>query len=111
MKITTKTGTCSKCDGRGYINGFSHIANGRCFLCTGSGTMTIKIREYAQGRDTRTAEQLAATSRDTLRRIYKAIKEGRVAREEGEEEIAIHLRNYPEARAAFVAIGWVQEAA
>lgn len=103
---TTKRGTCSKCDGCGYINGFSHIAQGRCFLCAGSGVMEITIVEHKQGRDTRTAEQLAANSRETLRRIYRAIKENRVGREEGTEEIEAHLKHYPTARPAFEAIGW-----
>lgn len=30
-------GTCGKCSGRGRIVGFSHIDNGRCFDCGGSG--------------------------------------------------------------------------
>lgn len=28
---------CYKCDGKGVIDGFAHVANGRCFLCMGSG--------------------------------------------------------------------------
>lgn len=28
---------CPKCDGRGYIQEYGHIANGVCFKCNGSG--------------------------------------------------------------------------
>jgi DnaJ-class molecular chaperone len=39
------TGDCAKCDGKGKIRGFSHIANGTCFTCKGSGKVTVKITE------------------------------------------------------------------
>jgi len=28
---------CPKCSGQRYIHGFSHVANGVCFLCSGAG--------------------------------------------------------------------------
>ena len=31
--------TCPKCNGAKKIVGFSHIANGDCFLCSGNGTV------------------------------------------------------------------------
>lgn len=31
---------CYKCEGKGHIEGFSHVANGRCFLCGGSGELS-----------------------------------------------------------------------
>lgn len=37
---TAQTTTCSKCDGKGRINAFSHIENGSCFACKGTGTIT-----------------------------------------------------------------------
>lgn len=36
---------CNKCDGKGTIDGFSHIANGICFQCKGCG----KIKEAKNG--------------------------------------------------------------
>jgi len=46
---------CSKCNGTGKISGFSHISNGVCFDCMGSGILpgakkhTVKYaRSYVQ---------------------------------------------------------------
>jgi hypothetical protein len=38
---TTTSYDCAKCDGRGRINGFQHIASGRCFQCGGSGKVEL----------------------------------------------------------------------
>lgn len=32
---------CPRCDGKGYINGFGHIADGRCFLCGGGRVISV----------------------------------------------------------------------
>ncbi len=32
--------TCPKCDGAGVIDAFSHIENGKCFWCGGTGHLT-----------------------------------------------------------------------
>ena len=42
MQVTTESCTCPKCDGKGKLRAFSHIANGDCFLCGGSGTVSFK---------------------------------------------------------------------
>lgn len=34
---TTTLHTCGKCDGKGKIDAFSHIENGKCFWCGGTG--------------------------------------------------------------------------
>ncbi len=34
------TVTCNRCNGRGSVPGFSHIANGTCFACHGAGRTT-----------------------------------------------------------------------
>ncbi|RTR38616.1 hypothetical protein EKG38_14020 [Shewanella canadensis] len=34
------SGTCPRCDGSGYLSVFSHVENGLCFLCRGSGRGT-----------------------------------------------------------------------
>ena len=44
---TTAYMTCPKCNGAKTINGFSHIANGVCFMCAGNGTV-----EASRSRDT-----------------------------------------------------------
>ena len=33
---------CPRCDGRGFMDEFSHIASGRCFLCGGSKKISLK---------------------------------------------------------------------
>lgn len=33
--------TCPKCDGRGYLDAFRHIDNGRCFRCAGNRTILV----------------------------------------------------------------------
>ena len=44
---TTVDVPCSKCDGKGRINGFGHIENGRCFRCGGAGTFTVDAVKHA----------------------------------------------------------------
>ena len=39
--------TCPKCDGRGYIMGFRHIDNGRCFRCAGNRTIMVDEEKAA----------------------------------------------------------------
>ena len=49
--MTTKTTIevpCSKCDGKGRINGFGHIERGICFRCNGSKTFTVDAAKHAQ---------------------------------------------------------------
>jgi hypothetical protein len=36
------TYACGKCEGRGFLRSFSHIANGVCFACEGTGKVTVK---------------------------------------------------------------------
>ena len=36
------TVTCNRCNGRGSVPGFSHIANGTCFACHGRGRVARK---------------------------------------------------------------------
>ena len=52
MKVTNETCTCPKCDGKGKLIGFSHIANGDCFMCNGTGTVAFKTFE-GPNRETR----------------------------------------------------------
>lgn len=40
--MSKTTYPCSRCDGRGRINGFSHVIGGVCFKCGGSGTQEGK---------------------------------------------------------------------
>lgn len=47
--------TCGRCNGKGCINGFGHIAGGRCFACGGSGQLAAPsssgtLRREALGR-------------------------------------------------------------
>jgi len=34
--------TCTKCSGKGQISSYSHVNNGICFDCSGSGTKGVK---------------------------------------------------------------------
>jgi hypothetical protein len=43
MISNTKQIDCPKCDGRGHIEGFGHVANGVCFCCKGNRTLTIDL--------------------------------------------------------------------
>ena len=44
-----KVVSCCKCSGTGYIKGFSHIQNGVCFTCSGSGkVLSYKTSEQKQ---------------------------------------------------------------
>ncbi len=35
---------CPRCDGKGCIPEFRHIAGGRCFLCAGNKTINMKVK-------------------------------------------------------------------
>jgi hypothetical protein len=43
-----KTATCPKCCGKKTINGFSHVENGVCFQCSGSGVITLSAKRSAE---------------------------------------------------------------
>ena len=43
MNTMTIKGTCSKCDGRGTLRAFNHVANGRCFQCGGTGHVFVRV--------------------------------------------------------------------
>ena len=49
---------CDRCEGKGYINGFGHYANGVCFLCAGNGTRLVT--PYEQKISAEMAERIAA---------------------------------------------------
>jgi len=34
--------SCTRCDGKGRIRGFSHVEGGRCFACGGAGVRRIR---------------------------------------------------------------------
>ena len=55
---TKITITCDRCEGKGYINGMGHYANGVCFLCAGAGQR--KVTPYVQKI---TAEMEAAAAK------------------------------------------------
>lgn len=45
--MTFATFTCPKCNGTGQVS-FKHIADGRCFLCQGSGKMVATKASLAK---------------------------------------------------------------
>lgn len=48
--------TCPRCDGRGILDEFSHIASGRCFLCGGSKKISSTTK-YPRKAETAKYEQ------------------------------------------------------
>ncbi|MGH3629076.1 MAG: hypothetical protein ACRDRL_16770 [Sciscionella sp.] len=36
FKTVFATADCHRCDGKGYMNGYSHVAGGVCFACNGA---------------------------------------------------------------------------
>lgn len=49
MTNETTTAACPKCSGTGRIRAFSHIHNGTCFACSGSGVVSV-CASSADGR-------------------------------------------------------------
>ncbi len=45
MIIIKKAKTCHRCNGRGYLNAYKHIENGRCFKCGGGGRLPDGTRQ------------------------------------------------------------------
>ena len=43
--MTTKTTKCPKCDGRGKIQAFNHVANGDCFACNATGQVSYNVEQ------------------------------------------------------------------
>lgn len=50
MDTNTKTGTCGKCDGKGTINAFAHVAKGVCFQCEGTGRLPYRAATADRAR-------------------------------------------------------------
>ena len=52
MYATTKkiNDACGKCDGKGVIQAFRHIAHGTCFWCKGEGTVLVSPYEVTQSQ-------------------------------------------------------------
>lgn len=65
---TTVTRPCGRCLGRGHINGFSHVAGGRCFACGGSGTFA----DSADWREREARAEARRQRRDAARRARDA---------------------------------------
>jgi len=67
-----KTTTCPKCCGKKSIDGFSHIENGVCFQCSGSGVITLSAERSAE---------VEAVAQDTAkkREWLKAATAGQIA--------------------------------
>ena len=53
---------CSRCDGKGKVQGFGHVANGVCFSCHGTGVELVSDRARAEPK----ARKLGADERATV---------------------------------------------
>ena len=47
---------CPRCDAKGFLKEFSHVANGRCFLCGGAKTISLSTK-YPKKAERATYEQ------------------------------------------------------
>lgn len=45
--------TCDKCDGKGYLRGLAHYANGVCFQCGGTGKVDAALSDALMNAETR----------------------------------------------------------
>lgn len=36
--------SCPRCNGKGFIQGFGHVADGRCFACAGAGKLSASAK-------------------------------------------------------------------
>ena len=73
--MTTKTINCSKCDGKGYIAGLGHYANGVCFGCNGQKTVTVNVAKLQSklSADTRKkAEWIMASTESSYAKLSYA---------------------------------------
>lgn len=63
---------CGKCDGKGRINAYGHVAGGVCFACAGHGTVEVpadwREREVrnARRRAAKEAKRLASGENEQL---------------------------------------------
>jgi len=82
MNATTIT-PCGKCDGKGAIEAFKHVANGTCFWCKGTGVLNVPPAKMAELSDltvrriewlnTVSPERFAALSLDKMEIINESV--------------------------------------
>jgi hypothetical protein len=70
--MTLATFTCPKCNGTGSVS-FKHIADGRCFLCAGNGTLVATEASLAKCAKLGLAprNELPANERCTLKQLQE----------------------------------------
>ena len=72
-----KDDVCPKCNGSGYINYYSHVAAGVCFLCGGSGFHTTTWKEmtpeYAQKLADKRLAKMRAKADERNKNFFKSI--------------------------------------
>lgn len=76
---TTKTAemTCPKCLGSGNLPRYSHIDNGRCFVCAGSGVAEVSGRDRSLPR--RSDAERIESMRLEFRAVYRNIRSGMIS--------------------------------
>lgn len=74
METTTIKGTCSKCDGRGTLRAFNHVANGRCFQCGGTGHVFVRV-DVADKHLVAAARPVAPAKARSLKERCAALRE------------------------------------
>lgn len=102
---TTKTITCPcpRCDGKGYINGYSHICGGRCFKCGGSGTVAATKRNIAAVAAAKEPLQMTLSKKIATELHIRAGYGGYVGYSEDSLLAAIDKRNKEQFKADFAA--------
>lgn len=70
--MTRQNIDCPKCDGKGFIDGLSHYANGICFCCNGKKVVTVdteKLKSKISDSSRRKAEWIMASTEDSYRNL------------------------------------------
>jgi hypothetical protein len=80
---------CWKCGGSGFLNYYSHYAEGECFPCRGSGAERAKLYESPEALDAALTKRAKAAERKAAKEAARqAEREAKAAKERVEREAA-----------------------
>lgn len=96
MQTKTNTNKCTKCNGTGYIQRYSHIINGTCFACNGTGIKTKRNQQKAKQQIQK--DQISEQQRqERIKRNEQLLKEQQQKEEQLKKQQLEQQRkqNYP----------------
>src|SRR4051812_13317988 len=82
--------SCPRCNGKGFISGFGHVADGRCFACAGAGKLSASAKSLSEAERAgleMTAHMEATQARACTDKQERAI--GQIARRLGVSPAAL----------------------